>query len=162
MNVVKRLFCVFILAFCFSSCKNEAVDFNNSLVTLQKSVLTKVQDFGKKMKQVDADSLPAADVKPQTDSIVLFIDNKIKEAQNLSTPKDGERLKAAILKQLAFEREIVSKIGRLSLPDLPGDERLQIETEFLNSQNTANELEDSVRVAQEGFARQYNFRLQDK
>ena len=162
MSVFKKLTGFLFLLICISSCQNKAADFNNALVNIQKSVLTEVQAFGKKMKQVNADSLPSTDIKPKTDSIALFISDKIKDAENLRAPESGEQLKAAILKQLAFEKDIITKIGRLALPDLSQEERTLIETEFLSSQDKANELEDSVKSAQEAFAKRNNFTLQDK
>lgn len=162
MTDLKKLTGIIFLFVCLSSCQNKGADFNNSLVNIQKSVLTEVQEFGKKMKQVNADSFPSAGIKPQADSIALFIDDKIKEAENLPVPESGEQLKAAILKQLAFEKDILNKIGRLALPDLPEEERALIETEFMSSQGKANELEDSVKAAQEAFAKKNNFKLQDK
>ena len=69
-------------------------------------------------------------------------------------PESGEQLKAAILKQLEFEKDIITKIGRLALPDLSQEERTLIETEFLSSQDKANELEESVKSAQEAFAKE--------
>jgi hypothetical protein len=162
MNVLKKIAGIFFLLVCISSCQNKEADFNNALVNIQKSVLHKVQEFGKKMKQVSADSFPSTNIKPQTDSISLFIDGKIIEAENLPAPENGENLKAAILKQLAFEKDILAKIGRLALPDLSQEERTLIETEFLSSQDKANALEDSVKAAQEAFAENNNFTLQDK
>ncbi len=80
----------------------------------------------------------------------------------MSAPKGGESLKAAILNQLQFEKDIVSKIGRLSEPTISQDEKTAIETDFLNSQHKADALEDSVRVAQETFAKMNKFTLEEK
>lgn len=162
MTVLKKLPGILFLYVCLSSCQNKGADFNNALVNIQKSVLTEVHEFGKKMTQVNADSFPSAGIKPQADSIALFINDKIKEAENLPVPESGEQLKAAILKQLAFEKDILNKIGRLALPDLSKEERILIETEFLSSQDKGNALEDSVKAAQEAFAKRNNFTLQDK
>ncbi len=162
MDLIKKSLYIFLTIFLFSSCKNKAIDFNNGLVNIQKSVLKEVQDFGKKMKEVNVDSFPANNVKKEAGKITSFISNKINEAQNLSAPKDGENLKEAILKQLQFEKDIVSKIGRLAESDISNDEKMQIETEFLNSQNKATELEDSVRAAQEAFAKEHKFKLANK
>ncbi len=162
MQFIKTLLSFFIIIFFFSSCTNNAIDFNNGLVNIQKSVLKEVQDFGKKMKEVNVDSLPATDVKKDADKITSFISNKINEAQNLSVPKGGESLKAAIVMQLEFEKDIVDKIGKLTVPEISQDEKAQIQAEFLNSQNKATELEANVRAAQEAFARQYKFKLETK
>ena len=162
MSVFKKLTGFLFLLICISSCQNKAADFNNALVNIQKSVLAEVQEFGKKMKQVNANSFPSTDIKPQTDSIALFISDKIKVVENLPAPASGERLKAAILKQLAFEKDIIIKIGRLASPDLSQEERTRIETQFLSSKGKANELEDSVKAAQEAFAKRNDFTLQDK
>ena len=162
MSLFKKVTRVFFLFVCMSSCQNKAADFNNALVNIQKSVLNEVQEFGKKMKQVSADSFPSTNIKPQADSISLFIDGKIREAENLPAPENGENLKEAILKQLAFEKDILTKIGRLALPDLSQEERTLIETEFLSSQDKAKALEDSVKAAQEAFAKKNNFTLRDK
>ena len=162
MNLIKKNLYLFILLFCFSSCRNDAVDFNNSLVNIQKIVLKEAQDFGEKMKEVSIDSFTAANVKTEADKIVVFINNKINEAQKLVAPKDGEILKEVILKQLDFEKDIVSKIGRLAEPDVSKEEKVQIETDFLSSQTKANKLAADVLAAQEAFAKQYKFKLKNK
>jgi hypothetical protein len=91
----------FLLIFsALSSCKNKAVTFNNSLIGIQKEVLTQVQDFGKKIQQVNIDSLQTSNLKMDAEQIALYIDTKIIEAQNLDTPRGGENLKNAVLNQL--------------------------------------------------------------
>lgn len=162
MDFIKKLLYFFVIIFCFSSCKNKAADFNDNLVNIQKNVLNEVQDFGRKMSSISVDSLPLYNVKPETEKITLFISNKINEAQNLVVPKDGENLKQAILTQLQFEKDIVIKIGRLAEPDISEDEKMQIETDFLSSQKKAAALEANVRAAQETFAKQYKFKLENK
>lgn len=162
MHRVKNCLYVFLLFCCFSSCNNKAVDFNNGLVNIQKSVLEEVRSFKGKIQKVNVDSLPLTNIKTEAERIALFINNKINEAKNLSALKEGENLKDAILKQLQFEKNIVEKIGRLAEPDISKEEKMQIETEFLNSQNKANELEANVHAAQEAFAKQYKFKLENK
>lgn len=162
MDAIKKNLYIFVTLFCFLSCKNKAVDFNNSLVNIQKSVLIEVQDFSKKMKKITLDSFPAANVKTEAEKITSFINNKINEARNLTEPKDGEKLKEAILKQMDFEKDIVSKIGRLAEQGISKEEKTQIETDFLNSQTKANELAADILAAQEAFAKKYKFKLENK
>ena len=162
MHLTKKFFYLFILLLCFSSCKNAEIDFNNNLVTIQKKVLKEVQDFGQKMKEIRIDSFPQAPVKKEAEKLTVFINDQIRDAQNLNAPKKGENLKEAVVKQLQFEKDIVSKIGRLAEPGISKEEKTRIETEFLSSQNKANELEANVRTAQEAFAKQYKFKLENK
>lgn len=159
MNRMKKLLYLFFISFCLLSCKNKAADFNNNLVNIQRSVLKEVQVFGKEMTEPN-DSLAAHRIQPRSEEIALFIDDKIKEAQKLTAPSDGESLKNAIIMQLQFEKDIVGKIGRLTQQSIPNEERLQIETDLLSSQNRAQSLEDSIRIAQEVFAKQYKFKLE--
>ncbi len=162
MYLVKKFLFAFILFCCFSSCGNEAVNFNNSLVNIQKSVVKEVSGFGKKMQLIPRDSLGLYNVKKETQYIDSFINEKINKAQKLSIPKNGESLKAAILKQLHFEKELVEKIGKLAEPETFKEEKEQIETGFLSSQKKSKELEADVRAAQEAFAEQYQFKLENK
>ena len=153
----------FLLIFsALSSCKNKAVTFNNSLIGIQKEVLTQVQDFGKKVQQVNIDSLGASNLKMDAEQIALYIDTKIIEAQNLDTPRGGENLKNAVLNQLGFEKNIVSKIGRLMRADISKEEKAQIEMELLSSKEKATVHESNVHLAQETFAKQHDFNLQKK
>jgi hypothetical protein len=153
----------FLLIFStFSSCKNKAVTFNNNLIGVQKQVLTQVQDFGKKVEQVNMDSLQTSNLKADAEKIALYIDTKIIEAQNLYTPKGGENLKNAVLKQLEFEKEIVNKIGRLMRSDISKEEKAQIEIALLSSTEKATVHESNVHLAQEFFAKQHDFNLQKK
>lgn len=153
----------FLLIFsALSSCKNKAVTFNNNLIGVQKEVLTQVQDFGKKVEQVNMDSLQTSNLKADAEKIALYIDTKIIEAQNLYTPKGGENLKNAVLKQLEFEKEIVNKIGRLMRSDISKEEKAQIEIELLSSTEKATVHESNVHLAQEIFAKQHDFNLQKK
>ena len=162
MHRLKKSVYFFIIIFSFSSCGNKAADFNNNLVNIQKNVLKEVHGFGKKMKEMNIDSLPTTDVNKDAVKISSFISDKINEAQNLVTPKYGENLKAAITKQLEFEKDIIDKIGKLTEQDISQEEKTQIQTEFLNSKNKSDELESNVRAAQEAFAKQYKFKLEDK
>ena len=61
---------------------------------------------------------------------------KIIEAQNLNTPKDGEALKQSIFKKLYFQKNMVSKAGRPAEPDKTIEEKSQIENELLNSRES--------------------------
>lgn len=144
------------------SCKNKAVTFNNSLIGIQKEVLTRVQDFGKKVQQVNMDSLEASNLKADAEKIALYINTKIIEAQNLNTPRGGENLKNAILKQLEFEKDMVSKIGRLMRADISKEEKAKIEMELLSSKEKAMVHESNVHLTQEAFAHQHDFKLQKK
>jgi hypothetical protein len=159
---IKNCICLFIIFSVLCSCKNKAVNFNNSLVGIQKSVLTQVHDFGEKVQQVNVDSLQESGIRSEAEKIASYIDNKIAEAQNLTTPKEGENLRMAFLKQLEFEKDMVTKIGRLAQKDISKEEKAQIEIEFLNSKGKANELESNVHIAQEIFAHHHNFKLQKK
>ncbi len=161
MGMKKYLFLVFAF-FTLFSCTNKAVDFNNDLVKIQKSVLIKVQEFGKKMQQVNPDSLASPKIKSDASEISAFIEGKINEAHDVPAPKDGENLKDAIISQLGFEKNIVEKIGRLADTAISKEEKRQIETEFLASGQKATELESRVREAQESFAKQHKFNLEAK
>ena len=77
-------------------------------------------------------------------------------------PKNGGDLKEAILNHLKFERDIIEKIGRLSDPNLSPAEIYQIENEFLNSGEMAKVLKEKVRSAQEVFAKEHQFKLEEK
>ncbi|MDQ2720247.1 MAG: hypothetical protein M3Z26_10890 [Bacteroidota bacterium] len=162
MHLIQKLLCFFFLIFFFSSCSNKAIDFNNNLVNIQKKVLKEAQAFGKKMKEVKADSLPLTNAKKDANKLTTFIDIEINQAENLSAPKDGNNLKSAILDQLQFEKDIVFKIGRLTEGGISQEERTKIGMEFLNSGYKANQLEDKVRLAQEAFAKQNKFKLETK
>ena len=156
---MKRLLCLFFISFCLLSCKNEAADFNNKLVNIQRSVLKEVQVFGKEMTEPN-DSLAAHHIQPRAEKIALFIDDKIEEAQKLNVPSGGENLKNAIIMQLQFEKDIVGEIDRLTQQSIPNEERLQIETDLLSSQHRAQSLEGSIRIAQEVFAKQHKIKLE--
>ncbi len=71
-------------------------------------------------------------------------------------------MKAAILKQLEFEKDIIDKIGKLAPTNISKEEKDRIEIDFLNSKKKANKLESSVNLAQEAFALEHNFKLQKK
>jgi len=160
MARVKAFLLLVIVFCCLSSCKNKAVEFNNRLVNIQKSVLGKVNDFGIKMREIKADTVPDIKIKAQVEEVTAFIDNKIKKTKNLLVPKGGGDLKEAILKQLQFEKEVIENIGRLADPQLSEEEKTQIETGFLSSKEKAIELEANVRAAQEAFSRQNQFKLE--
>ena len=162
MHSINRIGNFFILFFCISSCTNKAIEFNDNLVHIQKSVLKEVSNFGKKMQLIPLDSLGVYNVKKEAHYIDSFINDKINKAQKLSTPKNGERLKEAILEQLHFENDLVEKIGKLAEPATIKEEKEQIETELLSSREKSKELEANIHVAQEAFAKQYQFKLENK
>jgi len=162
MDQIKNYLYLFILFFCITSCNNKAVNFNNNLMNIQKSVLKEVQELGNKMRKINADSLPLTDIRSQSERISSFINKKIKEAEKLNAPGKGGKLKTAILNQLAFEKDLVEKIGKLAQPDISNEEKAKIETEFLSSGEKAKELEINIRADQEAFAKQYKFKLENK
>lgn len=108
------------------------------------------------------DSLEASNLKADAEKIALYINTKIIEAQNLNTPRGGENLKNAILKQLEFEKDMVSKIGRLMRADISKEEKAKIEMELLSSKEKAMVHESNVHLTQEAFAHQHDFKLQKK
>ena len=162
MHIINRIGSFFILICCCSSCTNKAVKFNDSLVHIQKSVLQEVSGFGKKMQRIPRDSLGVYKIKKEVQYIDSFINDKIYKAKKLSAPKNGESLKEAILEQLQFEKDVVGKIGKLAEPETFKEEKEQIETELLSSQEKSKELEVHVQAAQEAFAKQYQFKLENK
>ncbi len=87
---VKNCIYLFITFGFLYSCKNKEVTFNDNLVSIQKSVLTQVQDFGKKLQEINTDPLPLSNIKSEAQKIALHIDTKIKEAQRLIHQKAGK------------------------------------------------------------------------
>lgn len=162
MAAVKNCLYILILLCCVSACGHKAVDFNDDLVNIQKSVLSEVKAFSEKMQYRDLDSLSQSSVKSESDLIVIFINNKIKEAESLEALKDGKNLQSAILNQLQFEKDIVGKIGRLADSSITKEEKNQIEKEFLNSQEKAKAIEVEIHNAQEAFAKEHKFKLENK
>src|SRR5574340_529033 len=122
MDQIKSYIYIFILFCCITSCNNEAVSFNNNLVKIQKSVLMKGQEFREKMQKIPADSLSLTDIRSHSETVTLLIDKKINEAENMTVPKKGEELRAAILSQLQFEKDIVEKIGNLASSNISNEE----------------------------------------
>jgi len=161
MSVFRSFLFLFILFFSFSSC-NKAVNFNNKLVEIQKSVQQEMKDFSIKTQNKHPESLSAESLKMSAEKATGFINDKIKEAEDLLVPKNGGDLKEAIINQLKFEKEIVEQIGRLSDPQLSAEEKAQIETGFLNSSEKAKVLEEKVRSSQEAFAKEHEFKLENK
>jgi hypothetical protein len=130
-------------------------------VEIQKSVQQEMKDFGEKMNGEKSDSVSGKNLKIPVEKATGFIDDKIKEAENLLVPKGGGDLKEAILNQLIFEKDIVEKIGRLSDPKISSEEKTQIETEFLSSGEKAKALEAKVHAAQEAFSKEHQFKLEN-
>lgn len=161
MAIFRNFLFLFILFSWLSSC-NKAVNFNNKLVEIQKSVQKEMKDFSGKMQDKELDSLSDESLKISSEKATGFIGDKIKEAENLLVPKAGGDLKEAILNQLKFEKDIVEKIGRLSDPKLSAEEKAQIETEFLSIGEKAKVLEAKVHAAQEAFAKEHQFKLEEK
>lgn len=162
MDGIKNYIYIFILFCCTASCNNRAISFNNSLVKIQKSVLMKVQEFGDKMQTIPADSLPHTDMKSHSERVAFFIDQKINEAENITAPKNGEELKAAMLNQLKFEKDIVEKIGNLASTNILNEEKAKIETALMNSEIKAKKLEANIHAVQEAFAEKHKFKLENK
>jgi hypothetical protein len=162
MAGVKNCLYILILFCCVASCGHKAVTFNDELVNIQKSVLQEVKGFSEKMQYRDIDSLSRSSVKTESDQIIIFINNKIKEAESLEAPKDGKNLQSAFLNQFRFEKDIVGKIGRLADSSITKEEKIQIETEFLNSQEKAKAIEADIHNAQEAFAKEHKFKLENK
>jgi hypothetical protein len=162
MGMMKKGLFVFVLFCCFSSCGNKAADFNDSLVKIQKSVLDDVKSFSEKVQNIGADSLPHSNVKLESDKLLGVINAKIEEAESLSAPGGAKEFQLAILKQLQFEKNIVSKIGKLADNNTPQVEKQGIEMEFLNSQDSAMSIEQEIHNAQEAFAKEHKFKLEKK
>ncbi len=101
MNILKRLAWICVMVSLLSSCKNQAVDFNNNLVNIQKNVLKEVQDFGKKMKE-HSDTLQTDDIKTQSDQIVLFISDQIKKAAGHERAKRWRKPEGRYFKPVAI------------------------------------------------------------
>ncbi len=156
---MERQFIFFLFFFFLSSC-NKAVNFNNKLVEIQKSVQNETRSFRLESQDKELDSKRS--LKISAEKTIGFINNKIKDAENLLVPKNGGDLKEAILNHLKFERDIIEKIGRLSDPNLSPAEIYQIENEFLNSGEMAKVLKEKVRSAQEVFAKEHQFKLEEK
>lgn len=162
MAGVKNCLYVLFLFCCVCSCGHKAVVFNDDLVNIQKSVLSEVKRFSEKMQNLDIDSLSRSSVKSESDQIVIFINNKIKEAESLEVPKNGNNLQSAFLNQFQFEKDMVGKIGRLADSSVAKEEKNQIEIEFLNSQEKARAIEVEIHNAQEAFAKEHKFKLENK
>lgn len=159
MPIFRSFLFLFIVFCCLPAC-NKAVNFNNKLVEIQKSVQQEMKDFS--LKTRNKNSLSDERLKITAEKATGFIGDKIKEAENLLVPKNGGDLKEAILNQLKFEKDIVEKISRLSDPELSAEEKTKIETAFLNSGEKAKVLEVKVRSAQEAFANEHQFKLENK
>src|SRR5438477_7185388 len=97
MRIVKQSGVFFLLTFTLLSCKNKAVDFNNSLVKIQQSVLPQVQAFAKKMEQTSKGTITLKELEPEAKNLVDLLDKKIFETQALPTVEGGEELKNAII-----------------------------------------------------------------
>ena len=145
-----------------TSCQNKAVDYNNNLVKIQQSVQPQVQEFAKKMQKTGDGTVTLKDLEADANTLVALLDKKIAEINAVPAIEGGEDLKAAIVDQLKFERNICYKTGRLGNDQVTEEEKAAITAEFMNSEAEAKKLEARVLETQKKFAEKNNFKLETK
>ena len=150
-----------ILLLLLSSCQNKALDYNNDLVKIQQGVLPQVQDFAKKWS-TNVDSTNLQNIKPEADTIVQLLNQKIAEVNVLPVVENGQDLKNAILDQFKFEKNICYKLGRLGDPQVSADEKATIAQEFATSSEDADKVTNRVTETQKAFAEKNHFTLEKK
>lgn len=158
---MKKLTLLFIAGFvvlAMQSCNNKALEFNNKIVEIQKSVEKPFSEFGKKMQAVGA-SGDLKSLDPGAREMLKLTDEKIAELTKLESPEGGDELKNSMIDQFKMARNIYSKTIILAADTTSPEVKFTIGTEFMEIEAKAAKLEAATKEAQRKFAEKNGFKL---
>lgn len=152
MKMTKLIAAIFIVISLASCNTKDALEFNDKLVGIQKSLTTEID----KMKPDSVDGL-AKLIKIQQ-----LTKTKIAEAKAVKAPENGEPFKQAIIDD--FDGIVTTYDILINMLKQEGNEtelqKLQGELETWTKK--IERLDDNVLVEQKKFADKYNLRIENK
>jgi hypothetical protein len=129
-----------------------AVEFNDKLVGIQKSLMTEVN-------KMQSDT---ANPEKKLSTIQQLAKDKIVEIKKIEAPKDGEAFKQAMIDDfdgIVNSYDILLKM----MKEQGNDEKLrQLQNELAAISDKVDKLDANVITEQKKFASKYNIRLENK
>ncbi|MBP6432423.1 MAG: hypothetical protein KA319_11720 [Ferruginibacter sp.] len=150
---IKHVLVALLVVVALVSCNTKnAVEFNDKLVGMQKSLMTEVN-------KMQGDT---TNPEKKLSTIQQLAKDKITEIKKLEAPKDGEGFKQAMIDDfdgIVSSYDILLKM----LKEKGNDEKLQqLQNELVTISSKVEKLDANVIVEQKKFASKYNIRLENK